>query len=348
MLRTAHTPAADRETMAMITTTLPNPREKRECLEEVLQSTLFARADQLRNFLRYICEMEIAGRASELCEFRIGIEAFGRPAGYSPIEDGIVRRRAVNLREKLHEVYAAELAHSRVRIELPKGRYVPRFVRTEPEHALEMIPSAIMPLEHPRAIDAAPSGHFEVMTLKHIRFNSLSFAVGLALGVLLCSLAFLTFHSMQASRAEAAALPATPSSGAATAAPPVESGITYEAESKGNTLNGRTRPSACIWCSGGNRVRYIGGKKKNFLVLNNIIVSKNGNYEMAIYYLLDGNRSFFISVNDAPSIEVPVKGSTWTADSQFSVTVSLKAGGNHIKFYNDAAYAPDLDRVVIR
>ena len=78
-------------TMAAIS---PNPREKREALEEVLQSTTFVRSDQLRNFLRYICEMEIAGKASELCEFRIGIEAFGRPADYSPIEDGIVRRRA--------------------------------------------------------------------------------------------------------------------------------------------------------------------------------------------------------------------------------------------------------------
>src|SRR5216684_510741 len=157
MLRTVSTPTG--ETMTMMTTASPSPREKREVLEEVLQSTSFVRADQLRNFLRYICETEIAGRASELCEFRIGIEAFGRSADYSPIEDGIVRRRAVNLREKLHEVYATDLAGARIRIDLPKGRYVPRFVRVEPENAIEVVPTTIMPMQH--AMEAAGPAHID-------------------------------------------------------------------------------------------------------------------------------------------------------------------------------------------
>ena len=348
MLRTVSTPTGDRETMTMMTTASPSPGEKREVLEEVLQSASFIRADQLRNFLRYICEMEIAGRASELCEFRIGIEAFGRSADYSPIEDGIVRRRAVNLREKLHEVYATELAHARIRIELPKGRYVPRFVRVEPERALEVVPATILPLERSHAINAPAAVRFDAAATERRYFNSLSFAVGLVFGALLCAVVFLVFRSLPASHAEAAPLPATPSAAATAAAIPVESGVTYEAEAKENILNGRTEPSACTWCSGGNRVRYIGGKKKNFLVLNNIIVSKSGNYEMVIYYLLNGARSFFISVNDGPAVDVPVKGSTWLEDSRLSMTVSLKAGSNHIKFYNDTAYAPDLDRIVIR
>src|SRR5579883_2319233 len=112
--------------------------EKRQALNEVLQSAAFFRADQLRNFLRYICEMEIAGRGNELCEALIGVEAFGRPAGYTPAGDGSVRRRALDLREKLQDVYASELATSKLRIELPKGRYVPRFVRVETEEAPEV------------------------------------------------------------------------------------------------------------------------------------------------------------------------------------------------------------------
>ena len=43
-----------------------NPRrEKRQALEQVLQSVTFLRASQVRNFLRYICEMELAGRGRD-------------------------------------------------------------------------------------------------------------------------------------------------------------------------------------------------------------------------------------------------------------------------------------------
>ena len=87
-------PAGEREKTAGMTSASLTGPEKREALEEVLQSERFFRAEQLRNFLRYICEMEIAGRGSELCESLIGIQALGRPANYTPTEDASVRRRA--------------------------------------------------------------------------------------------------------------------------------------------------------------------------------------------------------------------------------------------------------------
>jgi hypothetical protein len=117
----------------------PNLEDKRAALDAVLQSTAFVRAEQLRNFLRYVCEMELAGRAGELNEYLIGVEALGRPAGYSPAEDATVRRRAHDLRDKLEEAYATELGRLPLRIELPKGRYVPRYVAAgepDPEAAL--------------------------------------------------------------------------------------------------------------------------------------------------------------------------------------------------------------------
>jgi hypothetical protein len=101
--------------------------EKRAALEEVLQSATFFRASQVRNFLRYICEMELAGRGAALHEYLIGVEALGRPTAYSTDDDSSVRRRAYALRQKLQEVYAKELTGARVRIDVPKGSYVPRF-----------------------------------------------------------------------------------------------------------------------------------------------------------------------------------------------------------------------------
>ena len=106
--------------------------EKRAALEQVLQSATFTRASQVRNFLRYICEMEIAGRGAALHEYLIAVEAMGRPVAYSTDSDSSVRRRAYALRQKLESVYANELTDARIRIEVPKGGYVPRYVAVEP------------------------------------------------------------------------------------------------------------------------------------------------------------------------------------------------------------------------
>lgn len=102
--------------------------EKQAAVQQVLHSATFLRAEQLRSFLRYVCEMELAGRAAELSEYLIGVEALGRPPGYSTADDSSVRRQAHALRQKLEEVYASELAGAVVRVDLPKGSYVPRFV----------------------------------------------------------------------------------------------------------------------------------------------------------------------------------------------------------------------------
>ena len=105
--------------------------EKRAAMEQVLQSATFLRASQVRNFLRYICEMELAGRASALHEYLIAVEAMGLPSTYSTDDDSSVRRRAYALRQKLDRVYADELTEAKVRIVVPKGSYVPRFVPVE-------------------------------------------------------------------------------------------------------------------------------------------------------------------------------------------------------------------------
>jgi hypothetical protein len=107
---------------------LPIPdADKRAALEKVLKSATFFRASQVRNFLRYICEMEFAGRAATLHEYLIGVEALGRPTAYSTEDDSSVRRRAYALRQKLEQVYETELADAPIRIDVPKGSYVPRF-----------------------------------------------------------------------------------------------------------------------------------------------------------------------------------------------------------------------------
>ena len=106
--------------------------QKCAALEAVLHSQTFARADQLKCFLKYVCEMEMAERGHELTEYLIGIEALGRPANYSPGDDSAVRTRAFALRKKLHEFYEHEQPNAALRIELLKGSYCPRFIESPP------------------------------------------------------------------------------------------------------------------------------------------------------------------------------------------------------------------------
>lgn len=102
--------------------------QKRAALDAVLRSHTFARSDQLKSFLRYVCEMEIAGHGHELTEYMIGVEALGRPSQYSPGDDSGVRNRAFALRKKLQEYYEHENPDAPIRIDLHKGSYCPHFV----------------------------------------------------------------------------------------------------------------------------------------------------------------------------------------------------------------------------
>lgn len=107
--------------------------ERDYALQLVLQSRTFARSDQLRAFLEYICALETEGRGDEIKEYAIAVEALGRPETFSATEDSIVRTRAHALRAKLEQLYAEELPDAPVRIELFKGSYRPHFISNEPK-----------------------------------------------------------------------------------------------------------------------------------------------------------------------------------------------------------------------
>ncbi len=113
---------------------------RRAALAQVLESHTFSRSEQMRRFLRYVCEKEICGEAGEIKESLIGIEVFKRPQNYSTAGDSSVRSRAWELRQKLEEFYSNEMPNAPVRITLPKGSYVPVFLEQSAE-TVEMAPA---------------------------------------------------------------------------------------------------------------------------------------------------------------------------------------------------------------
>ena len=68
--------------------------------------------------------------AGQIKETVIGVDVFGRGPGYDPKVDGIVRTEARRLRLKLEEYYGGSGRQETLRIDLPKGAYVPFFLQT--------------------------------------------------------------------------------------------------------------------------------------------------------------------------------------------------------------------------
>jgi hypothetical protein len=103
-------------------------------VERVLYSRYFQRAPLLSAFLAYVCQRAVEDASARISEYEIGVNVFHRASSFDPREDNIVRTYARQLRKRLEEYYATDGEHDELRIEIPRGGYVPVFTaRTMPE-----------------------------------------------------------------------------------------------------------------------------------------------------------------------------------------------------------------------
>jgi len=86
----------------------------------------------LCRFLRFIVEETLAGRASGIKEQVLGLEVFDRGQDFNPRLDPIVRVQARNLRSRMAKYYEGPGRSDPIRIELPKGTYIPVFREVGP------------------------------------------------------------------------------------------------------------------------------------------------------------------------------------------------------------------------
>ena len=113
---------------------IPTRDEIGAALERVLASSDFSVSKRCRDFLCYIVKETIAGRADRIKAYSIAIEVFGRDERFSP-DDPVVRIEAGRLRRALERYYLLSGKRDLVRIDIPKGAYVPNFNfgRSEPK-----------------------------------------------------------------------------------------------------------------------------------------------------------------------------------------------------------------------
>ena len=125
------------------------------------------------------------------------------------------------------------------------------------------------------------------------------------------------------------------------------SSVKVEAEASGNTIAGAAKVASCSACSGGEKVGYIGDGSANYVTVNGISESSAGGRTLTIGYLLSGSRSFYVSVNGGTAVEVTLNGTSFSRVAYAGIPITVKAGTNTVKFYNDSAYAPDLDAITV-
>jgi len=105
----------------------PTPEAIKMQLERILKSAEFRATDKQRKFLSFVVDESLEDRASQLKGYTIAVDVYERTEKFDPQADPIVRLEAGRLRRALENYYLKAGKNDPIRIEIPKGRYVPTF-----------------------------------------------------------------------------------------------------------------------------------------------------------------------------------------------------------------------------
>src|SRR5262245_4574163 len=110
-------------------------------LDRILTSQVFSRSQQLRRFLAFIVEQQLAGHGHSIKESVLAHELYGKGTDFDGGADPVVRVDARRLRDKLREFYDGR--SEPIVISLPKGSYVPVFEANSESSAQTAPPVAL-------------------------------------------------------------------------------------------------------------------------------------------------------------------------------------------------------------
>jgi len=109
----------------------PAAGPSREAIEEqrlrIQESPDFHASDQQREFFQFVVLETLAGRSHEIKGYTVATQVFGRKNDFDQATDPIVSIQANKLRRSLERYYLVAGQQDPVRIDIPKGTYVPTF-----------------------------------------------------------------------------------------------------------------------------------------------------------------------------------------------------------------------------
>jgi TolB-like protein/Tfp pilus assembly protein PilF len=106
-----------------------------------------------------VVEETLSGRTERIKAYSVATSVFGRDASFDPQTDPIIRIEASRLRRSLERYYLTAGKHDPVRIEIPKGSYVPTFRSNVDEHIPERVDAAPATSSSPMPVKAEAGGN---------------------------------------------------------------------------------------------------------------------------------------------------------------------------------------------
>jgi TolB-like protein len=96
-------------------------------IQRMLDSPDFTASPQQVVLLKYVVNQTLAGNADSIKGYTVATEAFGREPDFDQSYDPIVSIQANRLRQALERYYETTGKHDPIRIDIPKGGFVPVF-----------------------------------------------------------------------------------------------------------------------------------------------------------------------------------------------------------------------------
>jgi adenylate cyclase len=99
-----------------------------EQMDKILNSPEFRSTEAQRSLLKYVVKKSLAGRGDEIKGYALATEVFGRGEDFDQSIDPVVSIHANKLRRALERYYLVAGQTDSIRIDIPKGTYVPIFM----------------------------------------------------------------------------------------------------------------------------------------------------------------------------------------------------------------------------
>ena len=108
-------------------------RSVRAQTEMILASQEFKASKRLSQFLHYVVEQTLQGQQETIKQYTVAVEGLGYEKGFDPLSNPIVRIQAGKLRRALEYYYSTRGLEDPIRIQIPKGKYIPEFIPSSNE-----------------------------------------------------------------------------------------------------------------------------------------------------------------------------------------------------------------------
>lgn len=110
-------------------------------LEAVLKYNSLKSSPVLTKFLKYVVEQTVKENQHYIKEYSIAVNVLNRSADFNSNDDAVVRIHAGRLRRVLNEYYLTDGQNNTVMIDMPKGSYIPLFIRRTKIPTAESLPN---------------------------------------------------------------------------------------------------------------------------------------------------------------------------------------------------------------